>query len=370
MSDVEDQGGQAESQVYRCPECMAEMHYDATTQKLICDHCGAQKEIAHDEGEETIVEHDIASGLAASKERGLGTEVRTVHCQECGATVSFPPTVIATECAFCGSSQVLEQSANRNLIRPESVVPFRVDQNAASSAFSQWLKGLWFRPSDLKKRAKVTEIGGVYVPYWTFDAHVDSSWTADAGYYYYEEEEYEDDEGEWHTRKVQKTRWKPAWGSRSDDFDDVLVCASKGLPEKLADNLSTFDTEKLKPYSAAFLTGWKAEEYAVELNEGWKRGVKKMKHKQIDRCGRDVPGDTHRSLNVRNAFSKETFKHILLPIWISAYRYKDKVFRFLVNGQTGEVVGKAPWSAAKIILFIMSLAAIITGIVFAVRYFR
>ncbi len=370
MSDNVEPERNASSQSYRCPECAAEMRYDATAQKLSCDHCGAEKEIAHEEGSETIVEHDLASGLAASMERGLGTEVRSVHCQDCGAIVSFEPTVTATACDFCGSSHVLEQESNRNLIRPESVVPFVVDQAAASAGFSTWLKGLWFRPGDLKKRAKVTEIGGVYVPYWTFDAHVESSWTADAGYFYYEEEEYEDEDGDWHTRTVQKTRWEPAWGSRADDFDDVLVCASKGLPEKLADKLSTFDTRKLKPYNAAFLTGWKAEEYAVELNDGWERGVKKMERKQIERCGRDVPGDTHRFLNVQNAFSKETFKHVLLPVWISAYRYKDKIYRFLVNGQTGEVVGKAPWSIAKITLFVLGLAAIITGIVLAVRYFR
>ena len=135
MSETEEQN--AKSKAYRCPQCMAEMRYDATTQKLTCDHCGATKEIGKDEGQETIVEHDIASGLAQTKDRGLGTEVRTVHCQECGATVSFQPTVTATECAFCGSSQVLEQSANRNLIRPESVVPFRVDQQAATAGFSQ-----------------------------------------------------------------------------------------------------------------------------------------------------------------------------------------------------------------------------------------
>lgn len=369
MSDMQSEN--AQGTLHRCPECAAEMQYDATAQMLTCGHCGATREIVKEEGNESIVEHDLHAALAgAGKEKGLGTAVRASRCQDCGATVSYPESVTATACDFCGSAQVMSQESNRNLIRPESVVPFKVDQKTASAAFAKWIKGLWFRPSDLKHRATVTDIGGVYVPYWTFDANVKSDWTAQAGYYYYEEEEYEDDEGDTHTRSVQHTRWEPAAGKRKDVFDDVLVCASKGLPTDLADKLSTFDTQHLKPYTPAFLAGWKAEEYAVELNEGWKLGVGKMEKAQYQRCGQDVPGDTHRFLNVVNKFSKETFKHVLLPIWISAYRYNGKVFRFLVNGQTGEVQGKAPWSIVKITAFVLSLAAIITTIVLLVRHFR
>ena len=165
------------------------------------------------------------------------------------------------------------------------------------------------------------------------------------------------------SRQVQKVRWEPAWGSRTDHFDDVLVCASRGLPEDLARKLKTFDTVALRPYDPSFLAGWKAEEYAVDLNDGWKLAVAEMESTQEQRCRRDVPGDTQRFLNVVNRFYDETFKHVLLPIWISAYRYNDKVYRFLVNGQTGEVTGKAPVSVFKIILFILVIAAIIATIV-------
>jgi len=362
------------SQQFRCPNCMAEMRFDAAAQQMTCDHCGHKLEIQRQEGQQTIVEYNLEQGLAAASQRGLGTEVRTTTCKECGATVSYPPTVTATACDFCGSSHVLSQDANRNLIRPESVVPFKIDNAEAAKRFSGWLKKLWFRPSDLKDRAKVTEIKGVYIPYWTFDAQVASSWTAEAGYYYYETEYVEEEDSDGNIvereRQVQKTRWEPAWGSRHDTFDDVLVCASKGLPERLADRIKTFNTTELKPYDPAFLAGWKAEEYAVDLNDAWKKAVVVMEHQQERRCAGDVPGDTHRFLNVTNHFSDETFKHVLLPLWISAYRYGDKVFRFLVNGQTGEVVGKAPWSVVKILLFSLGVAAVIAAIVVLVLVFR
>jgi predicted RNA-binding Zn-ribbon protein involved in translation (DUF1610 family) len=347
------------------------MRFDAGQQQLICDHCGHQMAPAESEGGQSIVEYNLEDGLAAAKERGFGGEERVISsCQECGARVSYRDRATTASCDFCGSSQVLEQEENRSLIRPESLVPFAVEQKAASERFNKWLKGLWFRPNDLKRKAKVTDIQGVYVPYWTFDADVESDWTAQAGYYYYETEYYEDEDGNEKSREVRHTRWEHAWGSREDNFDDVLVCASKGLPENLADRLSTFDTKALKPYDSAFLSGWKAEEYAVDLNGAWKRGVDKMESKQRQRCANDVPGDTHRFLQVTNYFSNETFKHILLPIWISAYRYRDKAYRFLVNGQTGEVVGKAPWSIWKILAAIIVLTALVVGGYFLYRRYR
>ena len=357
---------EAEAASYRCPQCRAEMTYDAASQGLACAHCGHQLAIAGEEGQRNIVEHDLEHGLAAGAARGLGVAVRTTRCQECNATVSFEGAATSTMCEFCGSSQVLEQEENRNLIRPESVVPFHIDASNAKGAFDSWLGKLWFRPSALRSEKQEVRISGVYVPYWTFDADVHSDWTAQSGTYYYETESYTETDSQGNTvtktRQVQKIRWRPAWGSRNDSYDDLLVCASKGLPSDLAARLRTFDTAQLQPYDPKFLAGWKAEEYAVSLNDAWTQALAEMERTQQSRCASDVPGDTHRALNVTNQFSSETFKHVLLPIWISSYRFNDKVYRFLVNGQTGEVTGKAPWSVFKILLAIAVAAAIMVGI--------
>jgi DNA-directed RNA polymerase subunit RPC12/RpoP len=361
VDSSELQQSDAGAKAYSCQQCGGEMTYDPASQQMACGHCGHTMAVPMSEGHQAIVEYDLEHGLAMSRQRGYGTPVRTTQCQECGASVSFADNVTATACDFCGSSQVLEQDANRNVLRPESLVPFQVDRDQAKDKFAGWLKGLWFRPSKLKHEARVAEMSGVYVPYWTFDATVHSDWTAQAGYYYYETEYYMDKDPQGNpvqkSRQVRKIRWQPAWGSRTDSFDDMLICASRGLPEDLARKLKTFDTVALRPYDPSFLAGWKAEEYAVEL----------MESAQEQRCRGDVPGDTQRFLNVRNRFYDETFKHVLLPIWISAYRYNDKIYRFLVNGQTGEVTGKAPVSVIKIVLFILLIAAIIAAIVVLAR---
>lgn len=346
------------------------MRFDPDAGAMACDYCGERIPFEDSESSKQVVEYDLEHGLAASSERGFGAQVRRSSCQECGASVCFGDNVTATLCDFCGSNQVLQVEEMRNVIRPESLVPFQIDKDKAGLAFKEWISGLWFRPNDLKHRAQVAEIGGVYVPYWTFDSTVASNWTAQAGHYYYVNETYtttENGESVTKTRSVRKTRWVPAWGSRTDDFDDVLVCASGGLPIELARKLETFNTAALVPYSTDYLAGFKAEEYVVELNEGWHDAVDQMSVVQRSRCGNDVPGDTYRFLNVRNSYSEQTFKHVLLPIWIASYRYGEDVHRFLVNGQTGEVTGTAPWSWIKITLFSILMLGIIGGIIYAVQ---
>ena len=349
---------------FKCPACDAEQRYDAAAQLLKCDFCGATREVPSGAG--AIVEHDLDALLARGVESmptGLGMDGDKVAlCKECGASVHFDVGKTATSCSFCGSSSILVQEENRRLLRPESLVPFGVDRKRANGAFADWLSRLWFRPGDLRRLAQVKELAGIYVPFWTYDAHAESSWTAEAGHYYYVTEEYEATEnGETvtKTREVQHTRWEPAWGQRADDYDDVLVCASVGLPAELAGSLQSFDTAALVPYTPGFLAGWQAEEYAVDLQGGFERARARMDETQRDRCADDVPGDTHRELEVSSTYSELTFKHVLLPIWIAAYRYRGDVYRFLVNGQTGEVQGKAPYSWAKIALFVTTLTTLV-----------
>jgi ribosomal protein S27E len=346
---------------FKCEACGGEQLFDATIGKLKCKYCSAVRDVPAGDG--AVIERDFFEGLAKAP-RGLGVSqggTKTSKCAECGAKVVFTDGTTATKCTFCGSAQVAEQSEDETHLRPESLLPFGIDKKKANEAFAHWLGGLWFRPNDLKKMAKVQDVAGVYVPFWTFDANVDSSWTAEAGYYYYVDEEYtttENGQEVTKTRSVRHTRWESAWGRRSDAFDDVLVCASQGLPRELADQLKTFNTQQLVPYSPGFLAGWRAEEYAIDLQGGYGFAQQKMDAEQEKRCASDVPGDTHRSLSVDNTYSAVTFKHVLLPLWIAAYRYHNDVYRFLVNGQTGEVVGKAPWSWLKITLFVLSLVAI------------
>jgi DNA-directed RNA polymerase subunit RPC12/RpoP len=367
-------GGDAQS--FPCSQCGAKLNYDAGTQAMKCPYCGHQQavqtrpEMVQQAGyvqQAQVREIPIEQGMAMAA-KGLGVPVTTMNCKDCGATVNIGEGERTTSCAFCGSHQVLQAHTNDQAIRPESLVPFKVNKESANDLFGKWLAGLWFRPNDLTKIAKVQEMGGVYVPFWTFDSMVHSNWTAERGWYYYETEtytSYENGQSVTRTRQVQRTRWESAWGQRSDFFDDTLVCAGKGLPGDLVEKFSTFNTRELIPYAPHYLAGWRAEAYAIDLMPAWGIGQQKMARVQDGRCAGDIGGDTHRGLNVSNTYTNVTFKHVLLPIWIAAYRYNDKVYRFLVNGQTGEVVGKAPYSFWKIFFLVLGIVTVL-GIIIGI----
>ena len=350
---------------FPCQNCGADMTWAPAPDALKCDHCGHLVRISR--GEETILERPIADAGAAA--RGLDLELRAAKCGRCGARVAFQERSTAEVCVYCGSPNVLDQEVNRNALRPESLVPLDVSREDVQARYRQWVKRLWFRPNALKKRRKL-EGTGVYVPFWTFDCRVHSSWSAVAGYYYYVTETYSVNVGgrrQTRTRQVRKIRWVPAWGERRDAYDDHLVSGSESLPPKLMDKLGGFDTNELVPYRPEYLAGWRAEEYQVDLVDAWKQGEADVVASQRRRCAGDVPGDTHMNLQVRNNIADVRWKHVLLPVWSLQYRYGKKTYTVLVNGQTGRVAGEAPVSwikilvAAAIVAVVVVLAVLLGG---------
>ena len=338
---------------FPCKNCGAEMKWDPDIDALLCEYCGTKVPVPRAEG--TIVEHTMAE--AGSAARGFGIELKVARCANCGAQVTFDERTTSRECVFCGSAQVLEQSANRNALRPESLLPLDVGRDTVEQEFKKWLGTRWLRPTALQQTRGFDAIG-LYVPFWTYDCRVHSDWSADAGYYYWETETFmsiENGRPVMRTRQVQRVRGVPAWGARDDAYDDVLVLASRGLPEKLASELGGFDTKKLVPYRPEYLAGWRAEEYAVDLESGWKSALARVQKSQKSRCAGDVPGDTHRSLRVANKVGDVRWKHVLLPLWTLSYDFAGKRYVVLINGQTGRVVGDAPYSWVKILFLVLAI---------------
>ena len=344
---------------FACVNCGANMRWDPDEDALHCRYCQHTVPVPRAEG--TILERPLAEAGTAA--RGLGLDRRVVRCDTCGATVSLDTNATTEFCTFCGSSSVLDQAENRNAIRPESLIPIDVGRSDVESAFKKWLGGLWFRPNALKALRKF-EAAGVYAPFWTFDCSVFSEWSADAGYYYYVTQTYTvmvNGKPQMRTRQVRKVRWVPKWGDRSDAYDDVLVHASIGRPCDLVTALGPFDLGALVPYRPEYLAGWRAEEYQVDLEHGWSRGQMIVEAEQKRRCSGDVPGDTQRRLKVANTISGVHWKHILLPIWSLQYRFKDKTYTVLIHGQTGRVVGRAPYSWIKITAAVLGGLAAVGG---------
>jgi hypothetical protein len=345
---------------FPCASCGADVVWSPGAAALTCPYCGAKKDVPKSPNE--VTERPIEEALKGASDLGWGMARKAVTCRGCGATTTFGEGVAASRCAFCGAPSVVEAPPSGTMVRPAGVLPFKVDRNGATGKFRQWLSSLWFRPDDLSQKSAVSELKGVYVPFWTFDAATHSAWTADAGYDYQVEVQVEEN-GQVHTRYETRTRWEPASGVLEHFFDDVPVAASRGLPPDLARGIEPFPTQDFLAYEPSYLSGFLAEEYAVGPKEALASGQQRMTQELYALCGREVPGDRFRNLQVRTAWSGLACKNGLFPVWIAAYQYGGKPYRFLVNGVTGKTDGHAPWSWVKIGLAV--LAAVLLFIIIA-----
>ncbi len=294
-------------------------------------------------------------------------EVRSATCSNCGAVIEFRGATHASRCPFCDTPVVLDSGPQRQ-IKPQALVPFVLSERQAREAMTGWLGRLWFAPSSLLEYArKGRALNGVYVPYWTFDAATRSRYTGQRGEAYYETRTVTvrvNGRNEQRQEQVRKIRWYPAAGRVARDFDDVLVLGSTALPAGLAHGLGPWSLEALEPYADDYLAGFGAEGYTVTLAEADRQAKSAMAAVIEQDVRRDIGGDEQRVNSVDTDFSDETFKHILLPVWMAAYRYNGKSYRFLVNAQTGQVQGERPWSAWKIAAAVVVAAVLALGAVY------
>lgn len=351
---------------FPCDQCGADMRFDPGQDRLICDFCGHVQALSVDKSarNQAIRELDYQAAVANQLPATDMETTRVSHCNNCGADVEFEGATHAAECPFCAAPVVTDTGEHRH-IKPRALLGFGIDENAARDAMNAWLKRLWFAPSGLHDYArKGRKMNGIYVPYWTYDADTKSRYSGERGDHYYETRTVVRD-GKRETERVRRTRWTNASGRVGRFFDDVLVLGSRSLPKKYTDRLKPWDLTKLEPYSPDYLAGFRAEGYQVQLDEGFVEARDYMDRIIRQDIKRDIGGDEQRISHVDTTVRDVTFKHILLPVWLAAYKYRGKTYRFVVNGQTGKVQGERPYSAIKIAIAVV-LGLIVAG---GVAYF-
>ena len=357
-------------QQYQCPGCGADMTFNPVKGQLSCPYCGHTQ--TRDDTPQVAVqkarqEHDLQDFLYIDQTQtvALSTNAQEADCPGCRATVTFEPPDVAGRCPFCGTSIVTQAKPAHPVLAPAGVIPFKVGRKAAVQALRAWLafRFDWedwqalFLPGQLKRLAQQESLVGIYLPFWTYDAQTHSHFTGERGEHYYVTEK--DSNGE--EKRVCKTRWHPTSGQVSQFFDDVLVPATRSVDSARLSNLwKAVSAANLSPYDAQYLAGFKAQTYQVPLKEGWGRAKQRMDQAIQESVRHRIGGDAQRIHSVSTQYSQQTFKHILLPVWMLGYRYQGKVYQVLVNGETGKVVGERPFSAWKIALAV-TLAAV-TGL--------
>ena len=348
-----------------CPECGANLEWNAKAQALKCPYCGTQVPWSEDTREELgreVAELDLAQALRnPAAGRGWGTEERyEVQCQNCRAISVFLDRKVAQRCDFCGSPSIVAHEERNDAITPQSILPFKISDGQIRDKIRQWYGSRWFAPSKLKSAALTDTLHGVYLPYWTFDAHASARWQADAGFYYYTTETYRDASGNTQTRQVQHVRWEPAAGSLQHFFDDELVPGTVGVHPQLLHQVEPFPTTTdLKPYTPEFVRGWTVERYQVDLSKAAQLNEQDMDAQLRSLCSQQVPGDTQRNLQVRREYSGRTFKHTLVPVWLVGYTYGSKTYQIVANGYTGQIAGERPYSWMKIMFALLAALLLI-----------
>ena len=360
MTDGQVTGGQVEAlETHPCPACGAKAQWNPTRQKLICPFCGTESPYQIDRASGQVAELDLVATLRdlPEEQRGWQTERRSVQCQNCKAVMVYDPARVGQNCEFCGSPSLVGYDEIKAPIRPHGVLPFRIDQARVRDDIRRWWRSKWLAPGRLMRSALVDTVRSLYIPYWTFDANVHCPWDAEAGHYYYVSVEGRDSKGRRVVRQEQRVRWEAASGVVDHVFDDEPVPGTQGLPIDLLRKVEPFPTGECVKYDTAFLAGHVVEHYRVVLVEAAEESRQQMIAKLEDLCAAQVPGDTHRNLQIHPTFSGLTFKHLLVPIWLLTYNYGRKAYQVLVNGYTGKIAGKHPYSVWKVLLLILAILA-------------
>jgi Zn finger protein HypA/HybF involved in hydrogenase expression len=338
----------AARQKFECPACGAEAHWNPAKHALICPFCGTESPAKLEtRGADTvIVEHDLVAALRGipDAQRGWRAEKVSVQCRSCHAISVFNPERVGQRCEFCGSSELVAYDQAKDPFSPESLLPFAIDESRARDLIRAWYGRQWLAPNKLRSRALTDTVRGLYIPYWTFDAQVHARWTADAGRYYYVTV---------NGKREQRVEWTPAAGELNHFFDDELVTASRGVPPVLLNGIEPFPTMSLIPYDPGYLAGWTVERYQIDLVGAAQRSRAQMEMKLRQLCAGQVPGDTQRNLQVAADYDGQTFKHILVPVWILSYTYGATSYQVIANGVTGRMAGQRPWSWIKIVLLVL-----------------
>ncbi len=341
---------------FACPNCGASTVYDVSAGGISCEYCGYIAPISAQRVGKASPDFEFTLETLSQARQGWGVQRQVLHCDACGAEFSIAPDTISTTCAFCASNQVNIITIPEETLRPRYLIPFKIPPEKTLSLAKDWLGKGWCHPPELAGETILHRFYGIYLPFWVFNAHVKADWRAQVGYQQ-TYRHYNASQKRWETRT--RTVWKWEDGQARLDVNDFLVSGSapKRLSHRILNKLYPFNMKDLVTYAPDFLAGWQAKAYETTLPEAWETGKKAIREEAKNACYRQIPTSQVRNFSMNAVFSDETWRYILLPVYLAAYRYDHKVYQVMINGQTGAIAGSKPVAWWKVWLAIaISLA--------------
>jgi DNA-directed RNA polymerase subunit RPC12/RpoP len=337
---------------FKCPQCSATTAFSAADGGLTCTHCGYYEPPSKPVEGKRAAEYEFTLENLERAAHGWGEARKEIECQSCGAIVTLPVEALTSTCAFCGSNRVIQRQASQDLLRPRHLVPFKVDPGACQPLTHQWLQSSWMAPSGLKQLSRLAEFTGIYLPYWTFDAVTNATWRAEVGH---TRTRRHHDGREWREHTEIEWRWES--GHVRQEIDDLQLEGTGRISHVLLERLKGFDLSQLAPYEPKYLAGLHAQAYDIPLEKAWETARQKMRDQTRQACIAQASTPRVRNFSMDLDFSEELWRYILLPVYVASYRYQEKTYQVMVNGQSGAVSGQCPVDWNKVWLVVAALVA-------------
>ena len=337
--------------IFPCEKCGADLEFSIGTQSLQCPYCATVKQIELP-SDAPIVERNYLAMLANLErlheqgrddaEQAVGEHA--VRCESCGGEVVFQGTLTSSQCPYCASPLQRDKIHDApHRISVDGVLPFLVPEATAARSLREWVRSLWWAPNAFLREGVNGKFNGVYLPYFTYDSSTQTRYAGQRGDFYYVTV------GTGNNRRTERhVRWSFTSGEFERFFNDVLVIAAQHQSESLVQRLEPWPLAQCVPFTQQLLAGFFARTYDVNLEDGFTTASQRIEAALAAEVRQRIGGDVQQVASQQTNYSAITFKHLLLPVWLLAYRYRGQPFRVMINAVTGEVSGERPYSAIKI----------------------
>ncbi len=348
---------------YKCPHCGGRVEFDAKTQKLKCPFCDSEFDIDEFNNQEEIseeelnIKEDLTWHAVSDNKWNEEDHLLYYRCNACGGEIVTDETTVATSCPFCDNPVVLVDKLDGDL-RPDVVIPFKVDKKDAKKALQDFYKGKKLLPKIFSKESHIEEIKSVYVPFWLFDAEVE----ADAHFTAYKYRRWR--EGEYN---VIETSTYDVYRGGNMSYDNIPVDGSTKFDDQMMESIEPFDMKEAVDFKTAYLSGYLADCYDVGVDESIKRANERLRNSVIDTLRSNVYGYSTVNYLHSNIYLTEGHSHYALcPVWFLTTSWRGKKYQFAMNGQTGKFIGDLPMDWGQFFKYFIMYSLIAFCVLFAI----
>lgn len=349
----------------KCPCCGGTLEFDNKTQNIVCPYCDSQftaddlkeytEDLKSDKQDETAWDESRVQEYTDAEMKGM----KIYSCDSCGGEIIVEETTTSTKCPYCGNNLVVSKQLSGDL-KPNYVIPFKNDKDAVVADLKKFFKKKPLLPGSFSKDNVIEEIKSLYVPFWIFDADVDGkvrfkgettrTWS-DSNYNYRE------------------TRYYSIVRGGCIAFDHVPVDGSSKMEDQLMESIEPYDFSQAEDFNVAYLAGIAADRYDVDKDVTFNRATQRFRDGTIQAFRNDIHGYSNVTVQDSNIqLSNTKASYALYPVWVLNTKWKEKNYRFAVNGQTGKVAGNLPVSIPKFMLFWLLFFILIGGAGFGIVF--